>query len=109
VTVSTVWKALAARRGVARNTIQTMMVRLEERGWLKCSNEGHAFRYHAVKPREEVLGGVVQRLIDSAFGGSAEGLILALLHGRGVTSTEVKNIRRMVDAAEKEKKSREAQ
>ena len=91
-TVSTVWRALGRNRRVARNTIQTMMVRLEEKGWLRCSNEGHAFRYRAVKPREEVLGGLVQRLIDSAFGGSAEGLVLALLHGRGVTPTEVQRI-----------------
>ena len=81
VTVSVVWKALAAEREVARNTIQTMMVRLEEKGWLQCSNLGHAFRYRAAKPRAEVLGGVVQRLVDSAFGGSADGLVLALFTG----------------------------
>jgi BlaI family penicillinase repressor len=105
-TVSTVWKALAAQRPVARNTVQTMMVRLEEKGWLRCSTAGHAFRYQAAKPREEVLGGMVQRLVDSAFGGSAEGLVLALLHGRGVTPAEVQRIRRMIDQADKEKKTR---
>ncbi len=108
-TVSAVWKVLAAQRTVARNTVQTLMVRLVEKGWLRCSTEGHAFRYRAAKPREEVLGGVVQRLVDSAFGGSAEGLVLALLHGRGVTLTEVQRIRRMIDQAEKEKKTRRAE
>jgi len=108
-TVSAVWKAIAAQRKVARNTVQTMMVRLEEKGWLRCSTEGHAFRYRAVKPREEVLGGMVERLVDSAFGGSAEGLVLALLHGRGVTPTEVQRIRRMIDEAEQETKTRRAE
>jgi BlaI family transcriptional regulator, penicillinase repressor len=86
-----------------------MMVRLEEKGWLCCSTDGHAFRYRAAKSREEALGGVVRRLVDSAFGRSAEGLVLALLHGRGVTSTEVQRIRRLVDDAEKKKKTREAE
>ncbi|MFI5456401.1 MAG: BlaI/MecI/CopY family transcriptional regulator [Isosphaerales bacterium] len=108
-TVSAVWKAIAAQRPVARNTVQTMMVRLEEKGWLRCSAEGHAFRYRAVKPREDVLGGMVERLVDSAFGGSAEGLVLALLHGRGVTPTEVQRIRRMIDEAEQETKTRRAE
>jgi predicted transcriptional regulator len=35
VTVSEVRDALASRRQLARNTVQTMMTRLEERGWLK--------------------------------------------------------------------------
>jgi BlaI family transcriptional regulator, penicillinase repressor len=108
-TVSAVWKAIAVQRTVARNTVQTMMVRLQEKGWLRCSTEGHAFRYRAVKTREEVLGGLVRHLVDSAFGGSAEGLVLALLHGRGVTPTEVERIRRMIDQAEKENKTRRAE
>ena len=34
VTVAGVREALSAKRDVARNTVQTMMVRLEDRGWL---------------------------------------------------------------------------
>jgi predicted transcriptional regulator len=60
-TVSAAWKSLATRRPVARNTVQTMMVRLAEKGWLRCSSEGHAFRYQAAKPREDVVGGMVLR------------------------------------------------
>ena len=41
-TVAEVWKALAARRKVARNTVQTMIARLEERGWLKRRGDGPA-------------------------------------------------------------------
>ena len=60
-----------------------MMTRLEEKGWLRCSTEGHAFRYQAARTREQVLGGMVKRLLDSAFGGSAEGLILTLSKSAG--------------------------
>jgi BlaI family penicillinase repressor len=99
-TVGEVWKALSARRAVARNTVLTMIVRLQERGWLHCESRGHAFRYRAAAPREVAQGMMVRRLLDSAFGGSAEGLALALLDGHGLTADESKRIRSMIQRAE---------
>ena len=99
-TVADVWKALAARRSVARSTVLTMIMRLEEKGWLCCDQEGHAFRYRATVLRDETLGTVVHRLVDTAFGGSAEGLVLALVHGRGISKEEARKIKKMIDRAE---------
>jgi BlaI family penicillinase repressor len=99
VTVADVWKALTARRKVARNTVLTMITRLEEKGWLCRDDAGHAFRYRAAVPREATLGTMIRRLVDTAFGGSAEGLVMALLHDRGVSKEEAKRIRAMIDRA----------
>jgi BlaI family penicillinase repressor len=99
VTVADVWKALAARRKVARNTVLTMIQRLEEKGWLSRDDAGHAFRYRAAVPREATLGTMIRRLVDTAFEGSAEGLVMALLHGRGVSKEEAARIREMIDRA----------
>ncbi len=99
-TVADVWKVLSARRTVARSTVVTMLMRLEEKGWLRCDQEGHAFRYKATLPREATLGTVVERLVDTAFGGSAEGLVLALLHDRGISKEEARKIKKMIDRAE---------
>ena len=99
-TVADVWKALVSRRKVARSTVLTMLMRLEEKGWLSCDEEGHAFRYRAAVPREATLGEMVRRLVDTAFGGSAEGLVMALLHDRGVSKEEAKRIKKMIDRAE---------
>ncbi len=109
VTVADVWKALSAHRKVARNTIQTMIVRLEEKGWLRCQSEGHAFRYRAGVPREAVQGMMVRRLLDSAFGGSAEGLVLALLEGRGISRAEAQRVRAMIQKAEEDRKPKGGQ
>jgi predicted transcriptional regulator len=103
VTVADVWKAVASRRKVSRNTVLTMLTRLEEKGWLSRDEEGHAFRYRATVPREVTLGTMIRRLVDTAFGGSAEGLVLALLHGRGVSKEEARRIRDMVARAEGKK------
>jgi predicted transcriptional regulator len=107
VTVADVWKALSARRGVARNTVQTMLTRLEERGWLESRADGHAFRYRAAVPRRSVQGILVRRLLDSAFGGSAEGLVLALLEGREISRAEARRIRAMIQKAEQTKSEKE--
>jgi predicted transcriptional regulator len=100
VTVADVWKAVASRRKVSRNTVLTMLTRLEEKGWLSRDEEGHAFRYRATVPREVTLGRMIGRLVDTAFGGSAEGLVMALLHGRGVSREEARRIRTMISRAE---------
>ena len=99
-TVADVWKALGSRRKLARSTVLTMLMRLHEKGWLCCDEEGHAFRYRASVPREATLGEIVRRLVDTAFGGSPEGLVMALLHDRGVSKQEVIRIKKMIDRAE---------
>lgn len=109
VTVADIWKALACRRKLARNTVQTMMVRLEEKGWLVSQTDEHAFRYRAAVPREAVQGMMVRRLLDSAFGGSAEGLVLALLNGRGISRAEALRVRDLIQRAEEERKPKGGQ
>ena len=74
-----------------------MITRLEEKGWLSCDEDGHAFRYRAVLPREATLGTMIRRLVDTTFGGSAEGLVMALLHGRGVSKEEARRIKTLID------------
>jgi len=102
VTVGDVWKALSARRKVARNTVQTMLARLKEKGWLHGRTEGHAHTYRAAVPRDATLRKMAQRLVDVAFGGSTEGLLAALLDRRGVSREEAERIRALIDQAERE-------
>ncbi|KPJ70720.1 MAG: hypothetical protein AMS14_10140 [Planctomycetes bacterium DG_20] len=99
-TVAEVWEALSADRALARNTVQTMMARLEDKGWLKHTADGKTYRYSAAVPRTLTLRRLVRDLVDSAFGGSVEGLVMALLEGRGVSKEEADRIRAMIDEAE---------
>lgn len=100
-TVADVWGALSARRKVARNTVLTMLARLEEKGWLTRDAGGHAHRYRAAVGREATLGTMLGRLVEAGFGGSVEGLVLALLDRRGVSRDEADRIRAMIDRAER--------
>ncbi len=104
VTVSEVRDALAERRELARNTVQTMIVRLEEKGWLKHRSSGRTFIYSAKRPRANVLGAKVVQMVDRLFAGSAEELVTALLEYRGLSSEEAERIRIMIEEAETNQK-----
>ncbi len=101
--VADVWKILNDRRGVTRNTVHTLIVRLEEKGWLVHREEGNAFLYAATVSREEAQQRCVQRIIETVFDGSAEGLVLTLLNGDMVSKTEAERIRGMIAQAKRRK------
>ena len=101
VSATEVRQRFESRKPLARTTVQTMMTRMEEKGWLKHRSIGRTFVYSASFPKRESLGAKVRELIDSAFGGSADELVLSLLEYRGLTNDEHKRIREMLDGAEK--------
>ena len=108
VSVTEIWEILSARRSLARNTVQTMVTRLEEKGWICHRTLGKTYLYSAAVNREKTLRNMVQQLVETAFEGSAEGLVLALLEGRGVSPQETIRIRGMIDEAEKKRKGRKS-
>jgi BlaI family transcriptional regulator, penicillinase repressor len=101
--VADVWKILKDRRGVTRNTVHTLIVRLEEKGWLTHDAEGNTFLYAATISREQARQRCVQRIIETVFDGSAEGLVLTLLNGGIVSKTEAERIRDMIAQAKRRK------
>ncbi len=100
LTVAEMWKVLSTRRPVARNTVQTVMTRLEEKGWLRHRAVGNRFYYSAIPERSSVLEQMVSNLVETAFGGSADDLVMALLDGRGVSADEAARIQQMIRTAE---------
>lgn len=104
VTVTEVRDALEQKRKLARNTVLTMMVRLEERGWLQHREQGRTFIYSAARPRVASLGMKVSQMVDRLFAGSPEELMTALIEYRGLTSEETDRIREMIDQAESREK-----
>jgi predicted transcriptional regulator len=101
-TVGEVWKSLCESRPVSRNTVSTIMTRLEEKGWLRQRNRGAAFSYSAAHSREKVLPTLVRRLVDGAFRGSAAGLVLALVEGGRLSADEIERIKAMLEKAERD-------
>ena len=94
-----VWKVLAERRGVSRNTVHTLLVRLEEKGWLTRDTEDGNVLFSAAVSRESTQQQCVQRLIDMVFDGSTEGLVLSLLNQSNLSAVEAARIRKLISQA----------
>jgi predicted transcriptional regulator len=99
VAVFEVTEVLNSQRSVARNTIRTLMDRMEDKGWLTHRVIGRTYFYSALVPREESLGQRVLDMIDKACGGRPENLMMALLDYRGLSDEEVDQIQKLLDDA----------
>lgn len=102
-TLTQVYTALAAQRDLARNTVQTQLTRLVEKGWLLHRAVGKVFYYRATVAREDARARVLNRLLDAVFEGSTEGLVMTLLDGRKLSKAEADRIRALIEQAEEEK------
>lgn len=89
----------ALGRDVARNTVRTLLERMEEKGWVTHREVGRAYYYRAARPREESIGRKVREIVDTICGGSPEALVAALLDYRGLRPGELQRIRTMLDEA----------
>ena len=101
--VATVWKALHERRGISRNTVHTLVVRLEDKGWLSHEQASGGFLYRATVSREMSQRQSVEKMIQTVFNGSAEGLVLALLGGGTLSKSEADRIRQLISNAKARK------
>ena len=102
-TLGEIWKSLSERRKVAGTTVQTLLTRLVEKGWLRYRAEGKVFHYSAAHPRQPILRQMVRRMADSAFGGSTQGMVMALLEDQALTKEEADRLRELIDRAERGK------
>jgi predicted transcriptional regulator len=106
VAVSEVRKLLADGRDLARETVRTVLQRMEEKGWLKHRVVGRTFFYSAAVPRDATAGQKVLELIDTVCGGSPERLMTALLDYRGLSAEEAARIQALIKQARNSKPDR---
>ncbi len=97
---------LATGRELARETVRTMLERMEDKGWLKHRVVGRTFFYSAVVPREATAGQQLIELLDTVCGGSPERLVTALLDYRGLSAEEAARIEALIKQARDKKQGR---
>lgn len=94
---------LSSSRELARNTVRTLLERMEEKGWLTHREDGRTYLYSATQARQTTIGQKVVEVLEDVCGGSPEELMTALLDYRGLTAAEMKRIRKMLDGARAKK------
>lgn len=100
-TVSEVLAAVDAPKPLAFNTVQTMLRILEQKGYVRHTEEGRAFRYIPVVDKAEASRSAVQSVVRRFFG-SPGALALNLLQSEDVSPEELTRIRALIAKAEKQ-------
>jgi BlaI family penicillinase repressor len=94
-TVRDVYEALLERRKVAYTTVMTMMKILEQKGFLKKSQEDRAYVYRPAQPQRQVVGAMVREFVNRVFNGSAEPLLVHLVEEHHLSPKDLEEIARL--------------
>jgi len=99
-TVRQVHERLNQQRPLAYTTVMTMMNILEEKGHLTRTKAGRAYRYEPVRPKSQVISGMVDDFVGKVFEGSARPLVLSLVKDRKLSEKDLEEIARMIREVE---------
>jgi predicted transcriptional regulator len=99
-TVRQVHELLNQQRPLAYTTVMTMMNILEEKGHLTRRKEGRAYRYEPVRPKSQVISGMVDDFVGRVFEGSAAPLVVSLVKDKKISKKDLDEIARMIRETE---------
>ncbi len=100
-TVREVLEALPGSPKPVYTTVLTMMRLMHEKGYLDRNEQGRAHIYSARLREQRIKRGLVRTLINTAFRGSAEALLVRLLEEEKLSQEELMRIRAMIEEQER--------
>ncbi|MBN1419293.1 MAG: BlaI/MecI/CopY family transcriptional regulator [Planctomycetes bacterium] len=103
-TAGDLWEAWPDRPRAAYTTVLSALQKLHRRKLVARRKCGRAHAYTARIAREEFRRACVDELRGQVFGGSAAGLVAALLGGERLDDREIDEIRRLVRERGKERR-----
>jgi BlaI family penicillinase repressor len=95
-TVGQAFEALSEHKEIDYSTVQTYLRRLEAKGYLKTRRQGRHKIYRARVGAGQVVRETVDDLLERLFGGEPLALWQHLIHERGITAEESRELRRML-------------
>ena len=102
-TVREVHEALKRERPVRYTTTLKQLQIMTERGLVRRDESVWAHIYHPALPERETLRQLTRHLLEQAFGGSAQKLVMHALEAKSLSHEEVDKIRGLLDKFERGK------
>jgi BlaI family transcriptional regulator, penicillinase repressor len=81
----------------AYTTVQTLLQRLETKGYVASDRAGAAHVFRATVSRDALVSRRLRDLADQLCGGTASPMLLALVEDGRLTNEDVKHLRRLLD------------
>ena len=103
-TVRDVYDELKGDKPVVYTTRLKLMQIMADKGLARRDEDQRAHLYTAMVPKESTQRQLVRDLLERAFGGSALDLVMQALSAKQATSSEIDQIRQMLDKYEEKRK-----
>lgn len=94
----------AAKRAWAYTTLQTLLNRLEAKGYVARDKDGTPHVFRAAVTREKLMRQRLLELADELCEGTATPLVMALVKDKKFTQEEIETFRRLLDDVETKKR-----
>lgn len=88
---------LQPTRNWAYSTVKTILDRLVEKGYVKSRRVGNVYEYTPKFRRGAIVAQTLEELTDRVLSGSVTPLFQHLVERRGLTTDEVRELRKMLD------------
>ena len=96
-TVQEVWENLPADRNIQPSTVQTVLRRLREKGYVGSKASGKAHVFHPTIQKEKVISKTIGDLVKNFFGGKATPLLMHLVDKEDITHSELKKLKQIIE------------
>src|SRR5262249_58600452 len=87
-------------RAIAYPAALPMRRTLEQKGYGKKPRDDRRYVYRAVRPRQQVIGGMVREFIDRVFDGASRPMLLHLVKHTKLSEKERKALLRAIEEVE---------
>ena len=102
-TVRVVNDEMGRNKNVGYTTTLKLMQIMTEKGMVERVMEGRTHIYHAIARQEDAQVRMLDRLLETAFGGSASKLVLQALGNHTTSDEELQEIKQLIQKLEREK------
>lgn len=96
-TVQQVCNQLPPKRNIAYKTVQTLLRRLEEKGYLRHKIKGRAYVFFPSIKREDVVKRTVVDFLDRLFGGDPRPLMQFLAEDGKIDAEDIEKLRNLLE------------
>ena len=96
-TVQGVCDALPKERSVTYATVQTLLRRLEKKGYICHEAQGKAHLFHPAVAREDVIQNTVRDFVNRLFGGDPVPLMMHLADHSKLTGDDINRLKKLID------------
>jgi BlaI family transcriptional regulator, penicillinase repressor len=94
--LSDVCTALRQQRDVATTTVATMLRIMREKGLVRRQGTGRGATWTALATHQKTARGMVGKLVDGLFDGSADRLVTHLIEGGQLSEQELSRLRKLI-------------